>query len=62
MPIWEQLTDAGRRVAEERAEVDIVALVALYGSQSGWPDAHVATAIKVMNELGADAQQKEGDE
>jgi hypothetical protein len=51
--IFDHLTDAGRQIAEQRAGSDMVARVALYGSQSGWPDAHVATAIKVMNELGA---------
>lgn len=55
MTIFETLTNAGRQVAERRAcDGDVVASVALSGHETGWPEAFVATSVKVMNELGAE--------
>jgi len=46
------LTDEGRQWAEAHFQ-NIVARVALRGEVSGWPSAHVDSAIKVANEAGA---------
>jgi hypothetical protein len=49
----EQLTDEGKAWAEAHAEASVVANVALYGRESGWPAPFVDASVKVANEQGA---------
>ena len=48
------LTEFGRLWAEANQEFSVVARVALQGYDSGWPTAHVESAIATCNRQGAD--------